>query len=160
MLTLPPFPIPLVLLAIQYCVAPLHGSTRTGAQPPPGATTDVRPVLEGITEDFQSGASSAGLSIAVDAPVETAVACSSGALITMLSNLVSNAIKHGRRGGEVKIRIHDGSLVRFEVQDDGEGISPQDQQRLFRLYSRGRNEAAPGLGLGLATMKRLVDSYG
>src|SRR5256885_15977940 len=47
----------------------------------------------------------------------------------------------------------------FEVEDTGPGIPPALGQRIFEPYFRGPNTGAPGIGLGLATVKRLVESH-
>jgi signal transduction histidine kinase/CheY-like chemotaxis protein len=73
----------------------------------------------------------------------------------MLRNLVSNAIKHG--GGKARIGATLGQGgVEIVVADDGPGIAPEDQARVFDEFVRldGRAE---GLGLGLAIVKRIAD---
>lgn len=73
----------------------------------------------------------------------------------MLRNLVSNALKHG--GGKARITVEpDGESVEVSVADDGPGIAPEDQERIFDEFVRleGRVE---GLGLGLAIVKRIAD---
>jgi signal transduction histidine kinase len=83
-------------------------------------------------------------------------------LASLLSNLLRNAIKHmgtsTRR--EVLVRIlprHD--RVRFEVEDTGPGIPPELLPQVFDPYVRGPRTTEPGLGLGLATVRRLVEGH-
>ncbi|HET9093534.1 MAG TPA: ATP-binding protein [Solirubrobacteraceae bacterium] len=86
-------------------------------------------------------------------------------LIQVLLNLVSNAVKYNRRGGNVVIsagRAGDGSVVRFEVADTGAGISPAAMERLFTPFERldAARRGIEGTGLGLALARGLVDAMG
>jgi signal transduction histidine kinase len=51
-------------------------------------------------------------------------------------------------------------VVKFEIRDEGVGISSGDQQNLYSLFSRGKNvQQVSGSGLGLAVVKRCVDLH-
>jgi signal transduction histidine kinase len=50
--------------------------------------------------------------------------------------------------------------VRYEVEDNGLGISPQDQEALFEMLSRFHKDEAGGTGLGLSIVQRIVDKLG
>lgn len=83
-----------------------------------------------------------------------------------LSNFVSNAVKYTPVGGRIilRARISDGA-VRVEVEDNGIGISPEDQKRLFREFVRVRRSPSPdrqptGSGLGLSIARRIVEAHG
>ena len=54
--------------------------------------------------------------------------------------------------------VERGALVRFEIEDTGPGLPPALADRVFERHVRG--ERSTGLGLGLATVKRLVDNCG
>lgn len=80
----------------------------------------------------------------------------------ILSNLVSNAIKYSPDGGEVHLRLlfEVGAAI-FQVQDNGIGISAEDQKELFTIFKRGNNVGTiSGTGLGLAIVKQCVDLHG
>jgi CheY-like chemotaxis protein/anti-sigma regulatory factor (Ser/Thr protein kinase) len=76
----------------------------------------------------------------------------------MLRNLVDNAVKYTSHGHVlVDLRVEDGAL-RVAVQDSGEGIPPQERERIFEeFYQIGNAERdrTRGLGLGLAIVKRI-----
>jgi signal transduction histidine kinase len=79
-------------------------------------------------------------------------------------NLVDNAIKYNQPGGMVKIstREEDSRLV-VQVQDNGIGISPEDQTHIFdRFYrvDKSRTRSQGGSGLGLAIVKKIVEDHG
>ena len=83
----------------------------------------------------------------------------------MLHNLVGNALKYVVEGREPvrQVRLHVAELraaVRVEVQDNGPGLAPGTEQAVFEPFVRlGRTRQA-GTGLGLATVKRIVEASG
>lgn len=81
----------------------------------------------------------------------------------VLMNLMTNAIKFTPQGGSIsiKVREQDSGLV-IAVKDNGIGIAKEDQARLFKPYSRIRSDRQrqPGLGLGLALSKQVVELHG
>jgi PAS domain S-box-containing protein len=75
----------------------------------------------------------------------------------VFSNLIANAVQHTPRGGSVEVRAKpQGSSVRFEVVDTGEGIPIEHQRRLFEKFFRVPGSTHPGAGLGLAIAKDIV----
>jgi signal transduction histidine kinase len=79
----------------------------------------------------------------------------------LLSNLVSNALKHTPRGGAVEISAVEGEgAVRFEVKDTGAGIPPEYQDRIFEKFFRVPGEGASGVGLGLYLAREIVEAHG
>jgi signal transduction histidine kinase/ActR/RegA family two-component response regulator/HPt (histidine-containing phosphotransfer) domain-containing protein len=85
-------------------------------------------------------------------------------LIQVLLNLVSNAVKYNRRGGNVVISAgrNDDEMVRIEVSDTGTGISEEAIARLFTPFERldAASRGIEGTGLGLALARGLVESMG
>jgi PAS domain S-box-containing protein len=80
----------------------------------------------------------------------------------VLINLLSNASRFSPEQGKVILRIErvkEGLLV--EVQDDGNGISPEEQKRLFQPYHRIEQDRSrfPGLGLGLAISRQIIEAH-
>jgi signal transduction histidine kinase len=82
----------------------------------------------------------------------------------LLTNLLSNAVKFTPESGAVRLDSRaDGKFVLTSISDTGTGISPEEQQRLFRDFFRATNAkegAIDGTGLGLAITKRLVEQHG
>ena len=75
-------------------------------------------------------------------------------------NLISNAIKYGREGGSVQLAVYgDGVASYLLVRDDGIGLTPDDQNRLFRRFFRARTDVG-GTGLGLAICRDIVRGHG
>jgi two-component system sensor histidine kinase BaeS len=86
--------------------------------------------------------------------------------VQVLSNLLSNALRHTPDGGRVVVEAEaSGDEVAFEVTDTGTGIAPEHLERVFeRFYrvdkSRSRGEARGGSGVGLAISRALVEAMG
>jgi signal transduction histidine kinase len=85
-------------------------------------------------------------------------------LDTVITNLLSNALKFTPPGGEIRIQtqLHDGQ-VRVAVIDNGVGIAPQDQERIFERFFQvdgSSSREKPGTGLGMALSKELIALHG
>jgi len=82
----------------------------------------------------------------------------------IFNNLISNAIKYNKDGGEVNITIHSTSdEIIVNVNDTGFGIENEDIPKLFHEFSRIKNASTKnisGSGLGLSIVKKLIDLYG
>ncbi|MCJ0763642.1 ATP-binding response regulator [Variovorax terrae] len=82
-------------------------------------------------------------------------------LTRVLSNLLANALVYTRQGGVLMGMRLRGEAVRIEVWDTGIGIAPQEQGRVFEEFYQLHNperDQAKGLGIGLATVRRLTDA--
>ncbi|MEW6658902.1 MAG: PAS domain-containing sensor histidine kinase [Thermodesulfobacteriota bacterium] len=79
-----------------------------------------------------------------------------------LENLLENAIKYSPPRTTVTLEVQDrGQEVLFAVKDQGPGIAPEDLPHLFEIYYRGADaEKERGFGVGLATVKRIIDAHG
>jgi len=82
-------------------------------------------------------------------------------LLRALRNLVTNALKHGRPGGRVRVEASGSEReVEVAVTDDGPGIPPEELPRVFDRFYRGSNAKPEGVGLGLAIAKSIVEAHG
>jgi two-component system phosphate regulon sensor histidine kinase PhoR len=87
-----------------------------------------------------------------------------GQLLQLLRNLVVNALKYGREGEPVLVRLEAPApdRVKLSVVDHGEGIAPEHLPRLTERFYRvdaGRSRAVGGTGLGLAIVKHIVGRH-
>jgi heavy metal sensor kinase len=87
-----------------------------------------------------------------------------GRLGQVITNLVVNAIRYNRPGGQVQVRlaVNDGAVA-IKVEDTGLGIPEGDQPHIFeRFYrvSKDRSRLSGGSGLGLAISKSIVEAHG
>ena len=79
----------------------------------------------------------------------------------ILDNLVANAVVAAPPGTPVTLRVAGG--LRFEVHDAGDGVTEADRAVLFRRFGRterSRRTQAPGMGLGLSNVRRMVEAHG
>jgi signal transduction histidine kinase len=139
----------------------LYAYARSGGHPEPGHA-EVVAAMRAVAEQMRPTAEENQIALVIEEPAPCAVSCASGVLLSILQNLVDNALKHmgDRPQREVRVSAEASKHeVRIVVADTGTGIPPEQASRLFELYRRGETRAA-GLGLGLATVKRLVDSHG
>ncbi len=84
-------------------------------------------------------------------------------VVQVLSNLVRNALRHTPEGGLIALRAEaGGDRVRLTVEDTGEGIAADQLPRVFERFYRGDETGDPagGAGLGLATVRELVEAMG
>lgn len=84
-------------------------------------------------------------------------------LTEIFANLISNALKY--RDDQRELRIHirakpQGDHVRYEVEDNGLGIAPEDRARIFELFARLNPNHERGLGIGLSIVQRMVTKLG
>lgn len=127
-------------------------------------TVDVRRLLDRCVEDLRS-ASQAGESaeIAIDPDLPT-VEAEPMMLHQILCNLLSNAVKFHRPGTAARVRVsaerRDGR-ARIIVEDDGIGIEPPHQERIFRIFERLHGqESFEGTGVGLAIVRKGIERMG
>jgi signal transduction histidine kinase len=150
------------LARVQRLVAGLLEFARAGAAPAEGARAELRAVVDDVVGGLEPVAQDAGVSLAIENVPSVDVRCSPGVLTSLVSNLVQNAIKYM---GESSVRtvtvraIERGKCVRVEVEDTGPGLPPGLEPTVFEPYVRGGRSSQPGLGLGLATVKRVACSH-
>lgn len=78
-------------------------------------------------------------------------------------NLIANAVKYSPEGGVVRVTgRQEGDVVRVYVEDQGLGIPTEHQSRVFSKFFRGEARASgiPGVGLGLAVSREIVEAHG
>jgi signal transduction histidine kinase len=108
----------------------------------------------------QAAAEARDVSITLEASRRLRASGEERAVIQVLVNLIGNAVRHSPRGGTVTIRFSRGSsTVCVIVADEGPGIAPADQQRIFERFERAGADTG-GTGLGLAISRRLARSMG
>lgn len=100
-------------------------------------------------------------SLRVDVPAYLSVCAHPQMLNQVIFNLLSNALKFHKKDSVPEVRVsaeeHEG-VVRLNVRDNGIGIAPEHQERIWNVFERlhGRNSYA-GTGIGLAIVKRATD---
>jgi signal transduction histidine kinase len=121
---------------------------------------DFRALAEEVLAPFQPEAERRGLFLRLEGDSDAFLRGDRWALIRLLTNLISNALKYTRTGG-VLLRLRSSPEgIRFEVVDTGIGIFPGRMKDLFRRYHRANPEAEEGTGLGLPICLAAVEGHG
>ena len=128
------------------------------------STVELAPLLTELTTEFKTKAGETSINLElVSIETDALVFGDVFRLKQALVNLVDNAIKYNRPGGEVKISASaDDAQVVVEIKDNGIGISQSDQQRIFERFYRvdkSRSRAQGGSGLGLAIVKKIAEEH-
>jgi len=102
--------------------------------------------------------------IKVTVPERARVLGNADRIRQVLINLIDNAVKHGPHEGVITITVEEhGDEVTTWVCDEGTGLPPGEEERIFRLYYQVRTHAIQqpkGLGLGLFISRQIVDEHG
>ncbi|MGK9149223.1 PAS domain-containing sensor histidine kinase [Plantibacter flavus] len=108
-------------------------------------------------------ASDAGVAVRTELPALVELDGDAGRLRQVVDNLLSNAVKYTPSGGRVTLTLTvTGDACQLDVVDTGIGISPDDQRQLFDRFFRARavrDDALPGVGLGLSIVKSIVEAH-
>ncbi|MFN8402128.1 MAG: ATP-binding protein [Anaerolineales bacterium] len=90
--------------------------------------------------------------------------CDRGRFAQIVTNLISNANKYSPQGAHILVQaIRTGDMIQVKVQDNGYGMTPEDQKSLFNKFFRSGDEKvreAPGTGLGMSITKNLIELQG
>jgi signal transduction histidine kinase len=115
-----------------------------------------------VAELFDAAAEDRGGRIEVAGEAPIFVTADRDLLFDAMSNLVDNAIKHGRDGGQVVVSIaQNGEGAYVAVADDGPGIPADEFQHVFRRFYRlERSRRTPGNGLGLSLVAAIARLHG
>ena len=121
--------------------------------------------LQWLAARYELQLEASGLRLQVDAPADACVAIGGQILRQVGENLISNALKYARGGGELRLTARRGQHGTWQlmVEDRGPGIPESFQSRLFKPFQRvhGQDEAAPlSNGLGLALARQIITNAG
>ena len=115
-----------------------------------------------VAELFDAAAEAKGGRVEVFADKTVRISADRDLLFDAISNLVDNAIKHGREGGLVSVRLDqkDREAI-LSVSDDGPGIPSEEFEHVFkRFYRLERSRRMPGNGLGLSLVAAVTRLHG
>lgn len=128
---------------------------------PTGGRAAVRPIVEEVLESHAQARSLADAEVSC-AVEDVEVRCAPSLLYAVIGNLVSNAFKYVEGSARRQVRISArrvGPLCEIVVEDSGPGIAPERLQRIFEPFYRAPDARAPGTGIGLATVQRIVEAH-
>ncbi|GAB4475725.1 MAG: hypothetical protein OHK0018_06480 [Erythrobacter tepidarius] len=124
------------------------------------APVDLSALVTGICELYAGSAEEAGLALDWTIAPGVTINGDERQLGRLVTNMLDNALKYVPRGGNVAITLEPGPVL--VVADDGPGVDPQDRERIFdRFYrGRGKGEQTSGSGLGLALARAIAERHG
>jgi two-component system sensor histidine kinase SenX3 len=129
-----------------------------------GRPVDVNAVIAEAVDRSQLPAESKNIRIVVGGRTEAKVFGDQDLLVTALRNLIDNAIRYSPENTRVGIGVRSREgLVSISVTDQGEGLSPEDQERVFERFYRvdsARSRHTGGTGLGLSIVKHVASNHG
>lgn len=122
--------------------------------------------LETVVHELQPSAEQRGIKLLLNAPSQQMleVLGDRDRLRQVLNNLIENAIRYNKPGGEVRVSYssNDG-YARISISDTGIGIAPEHLPRIFERFYRvdmERSRETGGTGLGLAIVKHIIEAHG
>jgi signal transduction histidine kinase len=125
------------------------------------AVVDVAGVVRVCVEGFGSVAAQRDLDLLVEVPDRLPAVVDEEKVVSLVSNLVANAIRHAPSGGAVRCSLDAArNRLLLEVADDGPGVAPDQRETIFERYRRGSRPAGTGTGLGLAIVGEIVGLHG
>jgi two-component system sensor histidine kinase SenX3 len=140
---------------------------RTQGEPPRQAQdVDVNDIIDRAVTAAEDEAAAAGVKLQRKKRVAAVVRGDADALAAAVENLVINAVHYSTKGSRVVVTAQpdaSAGTVTVSVIDQGIGIDPSDQDRVFERFYRtdqGRSQRAGGSGLGLAIVKHTALSHG
>ncbi|MBI1394371.1 MAG: PAS domain S-box protein [Betaproteobacteria bacterium] len=147
---------------MQALIQDLLRYSRAGRSDEPLVRVDMNRALAVALDNLSVAIADAGAKVSPD--VLPPARGQAGELTQVFQNLVQNALRYGGEAApELKIsgECTDDGMCTFSVQDNGVGIAPQHQDRIFELFKRlNPNDGKSGTGIGLATCKRIIERFG
>ena len=137
---------------------------------PPRGTVALGEVIDFVAQSLEPVARAAGITVTLERLLPSArVRGDREELVQVFQNLIQNAIRYGKQGGTVNVRIAPApggqaapARVSVSVTDDGHGIAPEHLPRLterFYRISASASREKGGTGLGLAIVKHIVTRH-
>jgi signal transduction histidine kinase len=125
---------------------------------------DLAALVSGVVEELQPRAELKNLTLNCDAAQHLPTVASDSRLVRLIvSNLIDNAIKF-TPAGQVQVTVrHEGGMHRVTVTDTGPGIAARDKETIFLPFEQlesVNHKHTPGVGLGLALVRQMVDAIG
>jgi two-component system phosphate regulon sensor histidine kinase PhoR len=131
---------------------------------PPSARVDLNEAAAHVLQALQPISEQAGTTIRLTPLAGDAIVRGDrDELVQVFQNLIQNAIKYGKRGGQIDVRVaRAGARLVVSITDDGLGIAPEHLPRLTERFYRvsvAESREKGGTGLGLAIVKHILNRH-
>ncbi|MES2976044.1 MAG: hybrid sensor histidine kinase/response regulator [Pseudomonadota bacterium] len=122
---------------------------------------DLSQLVRRVVDGFAEQAASAGCEVTLKAPPALSGVWDEFRMEQVVVNLLTNAIRYGA-GKPVEVIVEgQHNAARLVVRDQGRGIAPEDQERIFGQFERAVDkQQVPGLGLGLYITRQILAAHG
>jgi len=125
---------------------------------------DLYKIAQDVFDQLEKKAAKRNIQLSIEGSMREVVVYADGQRIfQVLTNLVSNAIQHSKKEGQVVVKFEEESeFVTTHVLDFGKGIPPEDVARIFERFYRvekSRSREKGGSGLGLAIVKHILERH-
>jgi signal transduction histidine kinase len=124
---------------------------------------DLTQLITESVDIIQMQLDSKGMTISLNLPTDPLmISADKDKIKQVILNLFSNAVKYNRPGGMISVTANTTPTdITFSIQDNGQGIPPENLPHLFERFYRGHNteSGAKGTGLGLTICKQIVEAH-
>lgn len=133
-----------------------------GRQPLHWETVDLSELTQMVADTEAEQAAARQITVETDLEPGMTVEGDETLLMRLLINLTENALHYGRPGGRVRLTLHrQGETAVGTVEDDGIGIAPEDQDKIWqRFWQADPARSSGGAGLGLAMVRWIAEAHG
>lgn len=147
----------LTLARVEHAESAANSGTQTGV-------CSLKAGIETSMQHLSSLSALKAVSIAFNPEVEPKIGMDESDCVTLFTNLLLNALQHSHAGAEIRVEMTAADeRVRVTIQDQGDGIAPEDLPHIFEPFYRGdpsRSRESGGTGLGLAICKAICEKSG
>ena len=139
--------------------------SRIRTRPGKHQNVDLQKLVEQLRDQLSYDLDQNGITLVIKIPLPTIIA-DRNRIRQLFQNLLENAIKYMMQSPDRVITINyqrEGVMLRLSVSDTGHGIAQQDLPKIFQVFRRAKHSGSHGVagrGVGLATVKSIVESYG
>jgi signal transduction histidine kinase len=125
-------------------------------------STIIDPAVQRLSEMIADN----GMKVYCDIAPNLEVTCDPDLLTSVFQNLISNAVKYGRKGSHIQItqeKEPNNNFIRLSILNEGSGFNPDEAKGLFTKFTRfnARNyDTKSGTGLGLFVTKNIINQHG
>lgn len=126
---------------------------------------DLGMLVAEVVEELEHKADKRDMRIALELPSDQSLITKGDQqkIYRVCQNLIVNAMKYNHKGGKVTVSLKtQKDLILVQIKDDGQGIPPEDLNRIFERFYRvekSRNKKEGGTGLGLAIVKHILEGH-
>ncbi len=133
----------------------------SGTMQPNWESFPLMELVQDLVQDYELQARERSITLSAQCTeLEMSVYADIALIHRVLENLLQNALRHTRAGGEIVMSVHrDDNKVWVEVIDNGEGIASHEIPHIFDRFYRPDNSTDNQTGLGLAIVKRILDLH-